>query len=380
MTKSINRVGVRNTLSPRREPYWYPLRKGRAVGFRVMSKDTEGTWTGRSWDDEAGKYSYKILGDLAQLPAEHRFDEAVRQLESWFHHVDQGGILAEEDVKGACAVYAAKLRREKSEAAAYDVECRFRRLVNDDPIGRIELEKLKPAHVTAWRERLLKRGSAKNTVNRNLETLRAALNHAHDERKVASDFAWSKALRALKVDPTEGRRTLYLDLAQRQRIIQQASAEFRPLLIAWNLLPLRPGEIAQCKVEHLNQRQKTLTIPQGKTAARTVPLSDEAFAHFAQCAKNKLPAAWLIARADGSQWRRTSWGREMRSAASKAKLPPATVAYVLRHSTITDLIVAGVDIMTVAKLSGTSVVMIDKFYGKLRQDVARKALAILSLK
>ena len=46
---------------------------------------------------------------------------------------------------------------------------------------------------------------------------------------------------------------------------------------------------------------------------------------------------------------------------------------------ITDLIQSGLDTLTVAQLSGTSVRMIEKHYGHLTRDHARDALARLRL-
>ena len=380
MAVRIDRVRIRDTLKVRRAPYWQRLEQGKYVGFRRISTKTPGMWIARYYDAESSKYPQKPLGDLATLAEEARFDEAKRLAEEWFRHLDLGGSTEKGvTVKAACASYAAKLRREKSEAAAKDAEGRFKRLVDDDQIGKVELAKLKPTHFLTWRERVIEIGS-KSYFNRNATALRAAMNLAYDERKVASDFAWQKALRPLKLDQNEGRRTLYLEPAQRRKLLEKASTELKPLLSAWALLPVRPGDIANLKVEHLDVRNRVLNIPTGKTQSRKVPLPDEALAHFKACAKDKLPSAWLVSRANGGQWSRFDWRDEMQAAVKAAKLPKATVAYTLRHSTITDLVTAGVDLFTVAKLSGTSVAMIEKHYGHLRQDLARKALEQLSLK
>jgi site-specific recombinase XerD len=56
-----------------------------------------------------------------------------------------------------------------------------------------------------------------------------------------------------------------------------------------------------------------------------------------------------------------------------------TSAYALRHSTITDLVTGGLDLMTVAQVSGTSVVMIERHYAHLQSDRAAAALAGLVL-
>ena len=62
-----------------------------------------------------------------------------------------------------------------------------------------------------------------------------------------------------------------------------------------------------------------------------------------------------------------------------ANLPPTTTAYSLRHSVISDLVHEGLDLLTVAQISGTSVVMIERHYGHLRGEVAATALARLAL-
>ena len=51
----------------------------------------------------------------------------------------------------------------------------------------------------------------------------------------------------------------------------------------------------------------------------------------------------------------------------------------MRHSVITDLVTNGLYPLTVAQLSGTSVVMIEKHFGHHRANYAAKALAGLAL-
>ena len=68
-----------------------------------------------------------------------------------------------------------------------------------------------------------------------------------------------------------------------------------------------------------------------------------------------------------------------KEAAAAAKLSSAVTAYSIRHSVITDLVTGGLDLLTVAQLSGTSVAMIERHYGHLRADYAAAALARLAL-
>lgn len=69
----------------------------------------------------------------------------------------------------------------------------------------------------------------------------------------------------------------------------------------------------------------------------------------------------------------------MKAAVKAAKLPAETTAYTLRHSVITDLVHSGLDLVTVAQVSGTSVRMIEKHYCHLRAEAATEALAKLAM-
>lgn len=374
MSDRLDRVDARAKLPIRRDPYWMRLSRGRYVGFRRMTAGTAGTWLARLYDSE--KYVYESLGDFATVPDKDRYDAAKLAAEAWFKHLDRGGSSSSSTVKAACEAYVAELALKKA-SAADDAKGRFERLIYEDPIAKVDLRKLSSRQVADWKSRVFKRGGTKGSFNRNATSFRAALNLAHQRRDVASDHAWSEELKPFK--NADGQRTLYHDESKRRRLIEKASTEAARLFTALCLLPLRSGEAAKLKVEHFSAAQKSLIVT-GKTGERTVPLPPEAVNHFKECSKGKLPGAWLLSRDDGSQWKKEDWRDEIKLAAKAAKLPKATVATTLRHSVITDLVVGGLDLFTVAKLSGTSVAMIEKHYGHLQREHARDALAQLSLK
>jgi len=136
--------------------------------------------------------------------------------------------------------------------------------------------------------------------------------------------------------------------------------------------------VAGLTVSDFDKRTRTLTVGRDKTGrSRQIALPEDTANFLARQCKRKLPSAPLIARADGRAWNKDAWKGPIRTAVSAAKLPPGTSAYTLRHSVITDLVRAGVPILTVAQLSDTSVAMIEKHYGHLVRGDAEKALATL---
>lgn len=100
---------------------------------------------------------------------------------------------------------------------------------------------------------------------------------------------------------------------------------------------------------------------------------------FVEQAKNKLPAASIFVRAGGEAWNKDAWKHPIKHAVEAADLPRAASAYTLRHSVITDLVRARLPLLTVAQLSGTSVAMIEKHYGRLVRDDAEEALACIAV-
>ena len=125
----------------------------------------------------------------------------------------------------------------------------------------------------------------------------------------------------------------------------------------------------------------TLTIGKDKHGQdRKITLPPATAAFLAEQCKDKLPTAPLFARANGSAWNKDAWKYPFKDAVVAAELPAAATAYALRHSTITDLIALHrLDTLTVAQLSGTSLLMIEKHYGHLLREHAARALASLTL-
>ncbi len=391
---NITTVTGRDSLKARHASYWLKVATGAYLGFRKLTPTSVGTWVARARDAETGETKKHSLGDFEDLPASQRYDAAKRAADAWFAHLGRGGTAGSVTVKSACENYVKHVRDTKGDKQADDIEARYARWVNDEKLAAVALQKLTRPQVEAWRRKLEKtrvvvnpyadaddqvtRERSKSSVNRDQTALRAALNHAHDVGHVTSDMAWRVALRPIK--NADGQREAYLDRAQRRALIAQAPADVAQFLTGLSLVPLRPGALAGLTVAQFDRRLGVLTIGKDKSGRdRKIKLPSFAAEFFDGHAKDKLPAAPLLARADGSAWNKDAWKKPIRAAALKAKLPAAITAYAMRHSTITDLVSSGLDLLTTAQLSGTSVAMIEKHYGHLQSQRAADALAALAL-
>lgn len=320
---------------------------------------------------ERGTKVYRALGFASsEFDYEAARDAALR----WFKQRDAGVSDEATTVADACRAYVEDRRQSKSESCAHDAEMRFKRTVYQKPLASVLLSRLRTPAVKRWRDGL---GLGKAASNRTLTTLKAALNLAVTERRVDAGLAreWGD------VKPLPGaskRRDLFLDLSQRRRLFQAAKGAVADLIRAAALTGARPGELVRAKRSQLDTRTKSMTFS-GKTGTRTVPLSDAALALFSTLAKSKLPSANLFVRDDGKPWGHSDWDELVKGAATDAELPPETCLYTLRHSFITEAISQGMTTLDVARLVGTSVVMIEKHYGHLVASAARERLAQVRL-
>ena len=382
---NIAKVSDRTKLKPRREPYWAKLAKGSFIGFRKMTAGASGTWMARNLDETEGKQQYLPLGDFTDLPDHKRYDAAVKSAQAWLEHLGKGGSNEATTVGAVIKHYLAHLRDTKGDKSADETQGRFaRHVLVDTKLVALEVTKLTPAHVDAWRKTLAKKlapNGAKRSdsaLNRDMTAFRSALNYAYKEGLTTSDFAWRGKLAPIK--NADKRRDVYLDREQRKKLIECAAPDMADFLRALCMLPLRPGALAALTVGNFDKRLGVLTIGKDKAGGdRKISLPDTTAAFFASHCKDKLPGAFILTNSVGSPWDKDVWGHQFEKAAALAALPSKASTYSIRHSTVTDLIHAGVDSLTVAQLAGTSVSMIEKHYGHLTRDHARSALAALAL-
>lgn len=390
MAHKLDTISARDKLPPRREPYWLRISKGCYLGYRRMAEDSPGTWLARCRRPD-GELAQTSVGALEQYRPHERFDMALAAARTWFEANLHPNLVRSgpTSVKEACQEYTQHVRELKGDKPAEDLETRYRRWIWSDPIHKVELALLTREQVSDYRRRMvntpIKVGSSgatrvrsKDTVNRDLAALRAALNFAFAQGKVATDAAWREPLKAFK--GVSNRRGLYLDRDQRRAMIQAAPADLTLFLTGLALLPLRPGALAALLVRDFDPRLNVLTVGHDKSGRdRRIKLPPESAAVLKTASQGKDAAAPLFSRSDGSAWNKDAWKWPVKEAVKAAALPPSTTAYTLRHSVISDLVHGGLDLLTVAQISGTSVAMIEKHYGHLRADIAASALASLAL-
>ncbi|HUL42053.1 MAG TPA: hypothetical protein VLV32_09150, partial [Burkholderiales bacterium] len=300
----------RSRLTPRREPYWHKLQKGGYLGYRRT--DEGGTWIAR-WRNEEGKERYRALNLLPTEPAKE-FDDAQQAARAWFKE-QQAGIVGRWTVKQAADAYIETLRLKNGESAARDAEGRINRCITPK-LGKRPLDRLTTGEIEGWRNSLVPRSEdaeqtrkSKDSVNRNLTTLKALLNKAWKSGRVMSNDPWKKVE---AFEDTRNARKVFLAPEQRKRLLQHCVGAFRDLVEAALLTGARYGELRSLLAGDYDKSRRILSIRDGKTGPREVPVSDAAAVLLARLKARKLPTAFLLTRDDGKPWEHSDQDELMR--------------------------------------------------------------------
>jgi integrase len=208
------------------------------------------------------------------------------------------------------------------------------------------------------------------TANRTLSILRAALNFAWREGRVASDLAWR---RVKPYRETSGARTRFLTVGEANSLVQNCGPELEILVKAGLLTGARYGELAAANVADFDPSKETLYIHQSKSGkSRYITLSEEGVPFFCGITKGRAPDQPLITRADGSRWGKNHQSRPFAEAIKKAGLAYMTF-HGLRHTYASLAIMNNCPLIVVStNLGHSDTRMCEKHYGHLANDYMRK--------
>ena len=377
----IQNVADREKLAVRPDPYWVKVAKGCYLGFRKTSSTLPGTWLARCQID-TDKREFKTFGDYALVTGSERYRLALKDASTWFAHLAKGGQVEGITVLQACQRYTETL----DNPASGEYSKRYANCIAPYKLANISLDKLTPRDVAAWRKAHTaapcitgpRKGQPRSasTLNRDMAAVRAALNQAKHDGFTTTDFAWQRELGA--VPGATGRRDTYLGRVEIDAFMTCLDADAKPFFKALCLIPLRPGAMAQATVGDFNKALGVLSVTKDKTKKIQIALPPVTREFFAAQCLNKLPGALLFARGDGVAWTKDTWPAPFNRAAKLASLPAQACTYSLRHAGITNMIQAGIDVLTVAQISNTSVRMIEATYGHLTASHSVNALQVLA--
>lgn len=391
---------ARLRLKPRGKPYWVAsARAGLHLGYRRLD-GKNGSWIVRRYQGKAGEYETRAFaqaddyseGDGAELLT---YYQAMERIAGEAPAVRHGSAYRVSD---ACEDYVTWLRRHRKSAAdtqskldSYVIPRLGERLVSSltetdleqwlewalthKPRGRLKTGKkrAKPKRTAAeipGAERLRRKHS---TLNRVINALKGALNHAFDRKRVTSADAWA---RLQKFRGADSARLHRLTTDEAKRLLNACAPDFRRLVEAALVTGCRYGELVALTVRDFDEDSGTILVAQSKSGkARRVPLTDEGTSLFAALAAGKVETDRLLVKADGTPWAKSEQFRRMNAACAGASINPPVNFHALRHTFASLLVEAGTPLAFVAEALGhADTRMVSKHYAHLAPNVVHDTI------
>lgn len=206
------------------------------------------------------------------------------------------------------------------------------------------------------------RTTSPGTVNREL----AALSHLFNK---AIEWGWiDRRPATIKRFKEEQGRITYLSIDQIKRLIecakQDQNAQIYPFIIIGLETSMRRMEILSIRREHINLQQRTIFIPEAKNGSRLQPITQH-LAEFLEGYMTALPkgSEWLFPSVAARKGHTADIRKPFRRVVIAAGLnPDEVVRHTLRHTAITHLVQAGVDLPTVKRISGhKTLIMVERY-------------------
>lgn len=217
----------------------------------------------------------------------------------------------------------------------------------DKPLSSIttfDLERFKKARKEA--------NASNGTINREL----AALSHLFSK---AVEWKWINhrpaKINRLKEDTG---RIVYLTTEQVSTLLEKAAEHQSPFIYPFIFIAvdtsMRRSEILSIQLKNIDVQRRIIFIPLAKAGAREQPITKNLAEYLAEHIKTTEPEqAWLFpsnrSKCGHIKWPEHAFREVVKSAGLDPKI---VVRHTLRHTAITHLVQAGVDLPTVQRISG----------------------------
>lgn len=389
---------ARQNLAQNKNPYWVRIDRNAHIGYRKGSKG--GYWIARIRLGESFKMqSIGTADDTLDADGVDVFDffQAQEKAREWFEHANRiakGIGVAKYTVNHALDDYMDYLEAhgKSAERAKYSIDAYLR-----PEFGSIIVSELTSKKISDWHKKLAEdkprqrsvkgkvsfkedaakaddyKRKRKSSANRILTILKAALNKAYNEGKVASDDAWRRVKPYRNVESAKIR---FLNMGECGRLVNACDPDFRKMVQAGLLTGCRYGELISMRVQDYSADSGTLFIPDSKSGKpRHVTLEAQGQRFFERHVIGKSGGEYMFTREDGGQWGRSHQTRRLKDACARAHISPAVSFHILRHTHASQLAQRGVPLPVIAAQLGHADTRIcEKHYAHLTPNYVAETI------
>ncbi len=210
--------------------------------------------------------------------------------------------------------------------------------------------------------------------------LRWGVKHGH----LPSGFAPYAAVEPIRLDC---RPLLESDLPTEREfkaLLEHADEGMGAMLRCYYHTGARTHELILARVGDFQPLSRTLVLGKHKRSKalkdpipRTISLNADAYALLKSQCEGREPEAPLFPNRNGKAHTSTNLDHRFARIRHRAGVRAEITLYSFRHLWISEMLMAGVDVLLVARMAGTSLKMIETVYGHFRTQSFARALELL---
>jgi len=365
---------ARSRLKTQHQPYWREITPGLHIGYRKGRRG--GIWIARQYigSRKYRKWRLGVADDIVDANGEEilSFAQADARARKGAPQRVHGQL---DTVADATAFYLSdqKARSKNPRATEYKLDANINR-----QLGRIRLQNLTVERIATWHAGLAINGIKRKqdesaadarrrrqaSANRNLGVLKAALNFAEAQGKLAGPTPWRRVRPFKNVDPTD---QPFLSQDEANRLLNACEPGFRELVRAALETGCRYGELCAMNIRDYDPGHKQVAVRHSKGGKRRfVPLTDSGDEFFSQLTVGRKGTQPLFLSDGGERWATSQQIRRMKAACSVAEIDPPVPFKALRTTYGSWLAQAGTPLQYIAVAMGhADTRMTEKHYAHL---------------
>lgn len=207
---------------------------------------------------------------------------------------------------------------------------------------------------------------------------------------VRAAFGWASKLGVIDRNPfsgtpsPKGERGNAVEPAEFQAMLRNSTVVFRRVLIFMKYTGCRPGEMARTEWDHVQLANARIMLTKHKTAKRTgrprkILLHPVAVKLIEWIQRHYPHYRFVFQNSKGTPWTNTAICWRMKQVRKSAEVRPDTSLYQCRHAFVTQAIVSGIDLPTVAELAGHTNIQSTMHYAHVGENAEHLTNAINSV-
>lgn len=214
---------------------------------------------------------------------------------------------------------------------------------------------------------------SKATINREL----AVVSHLFSN---AVEWGWVRGKPKIQRFKEDKGRITYLTVDQARNLIECSKADnnsqIYPFIVIGLGTGMRMSEILAIRKEHVDLDRRVIFVPQAKAGAREQPITLQVANYLAGYIEGLQPGSpWLFPSPASRTGHTLNITKPFRRVVKAAGLDSTEVVrHTLRHTAITHLVQAGVDLPTVKRISGHKTLLMVERYAHQNGDHIRQAM------